>query len=170
MSGISTYIFTQVINCTIHKIKQIYRAGVLSWSIAVIFLHVQKQFWCPLSWRLFSHLYNLILNSCKLTSVCISLSMQIQYNCVAFKYTIFITMPYTDNLRDLAPTFHFQLMQLLIDEVLILYSPKLHFQTYLPNSCKKVSFHQELLVLFWKMCDQNKVKCVFEMIITHLTV
>lgn len=29
-------------------------------------------------------------------------------------------------------------------------------QTYLPNSCKKVSFHQELLVLFWKMCDQNK--------------
>lgn len=46
-----------------------------------------------------------------------------------------------------------------------LYSQKLHFQTYLPNSCKKVSFHQELLVLFWKMCDQNKVKCVFQMII-----
>ena len=79
-------------------------------------------------------------------------------------------MAYTDNVRDLAPTFHFQLMQLLNDEVLILYSPKLHFQTYLPNSCKKVSFHQELLVLFWKMCDQNKVKCVFEMIIPHLTV
>ena len=79
-------------------------------------------------------------------------------------------MAYTDNVRDLAPTFYFQLMQLLNDEVLILYSPKLHFQTYLPNSCKKVSFHQELLVLFWKMCDQNKVKCVFQMIITHLTV
>ncbi|XP_048575921.1 protein HID1 [Nematostella vectensis] len=29
-------------------------------------------------------------------------------------------------------------------------------QTYLPNSCKKISFHQELLILFWKMCDQNK--------------
>lgn len=30
-------------------------------------------------------------------------------------------------------------------------------QTYLPNSAKKVQFHQELLVLFWKMCDYNKV-------------
>ncbi|KAK3756010.1 hypothetical protein QZH41_013196 [Actinostola sp. cb2023] len=29
-------------------------------------------------------------------------------------------------------------------------------QTYLPNSCKKISFHQEMLILFWKMCDQNK--------------
>ncbi|XP_028177742.1 protein HID1 [Ostrinia furnacalis] len=29
-------------------------------------------------------------------------------------------------------------------------------QTYLPNSAKKVSLHQELLVLFWKMCDYNK--------------
>ncbi|KAI0220338.1 Protein HID1 [Lamellibrachia satsuma] len=29
-------------------------------------------------------------------------------------------------------------------------------QTYLPGSCKKVHFHQELLVLFWKMCDINK--------------
>lgn len=29
-------------------------------------------------------------------------------------------------------------------------------QTYLPNSTKKVHFHQELLVLFWKMCDYNK--------------
>jgi len=30
-------------------------------------------------------------------------------------------------------------------------------QTYLPNSTKKVQFHQELLVFFWKMCDYNKV-------------
>ncbi|ELU13895.1 hypothetical protein CAPTEDRAFT_157409 [Capitella teleta] len=29
-------------------------------------------------------------------------------------------------------------------------------QTYLPGSCKKIHFHQELLVLFWKMCDINK--------------
>ncbi|XP_061383942.1 protein HID1 isoform X2 [Danaus plexippus] len=29
-------------------------------------------------------------------------------------------------------------------------------QTYLPNSNKKVALHQELLVLFWKMCDYNK--------------
>ncbi|XP_033117901.1 protein HID1-like isoform X1 [Anneissia japonica] len=29
-------------------------------------------------------------------------------------------------------------------------------QTYLPGSTKKVAFHQELLVLFWKMCDHNK--------------
>ncbi|XP_073956696.1 protein HID1-like [Choristoneura fumiferana] len=29
-------------------------------------------------------------------------------------------------------------------------------QTYLPNSAKRVSLHQELLVLFWKMCDYNK--------------
>ncbi|XP_050393670.2 protein HID1 [Patella vulgata] len=29
-------------------------------------------------------------------------------------------------------------------------------QTYLPGSTKKVQFHQELLVLFWKMCDINK--------------
>jgi len=30
-------------------------------------------------------------------------------------------------------------------------------QTYLPNSTKKIQFHQELLVLFWKTCDYNKV-------------
>ncbi|XP_036812218.1 protein HID1-like isoform X1 [Oncorhynchus mykiss] len=29
-------------------------------------------------------------------------------------------------------------------------------QTYLPNSAKKIRFHQELLVLFWKLCDFNK--------------
>ncbi|CAG9103226.1 unnamed protein product [Plutella xylostella] len=29
-------------------------------------------------------------------------------------------------------------------------------QTYLPNSAKKLQLHQELLVLFWKMCDYNK--------------
>ena len=29
-------------------------------------------------------------------------------------------------------------------------------QTYLPNSVKRISFHQELLVLFWKFCDYNK--------------
>ncbi|XP_074647773.1 protein HID1-like [Tubulanus polymorphus] len=29
-------------------------------------------------------------------------------------------------------------------------------QTYLPGSCKKITFYQELLVMFWKMCDINK--------------
>uniref|UniRef100_A0A8C7WJU2 HID1 domain containing b n=1 Tax=Oncorhynchus mykiss TaxID=8022 RepID=A0A8C7WJU2_ONCMY len=29
-------------------------------------------------------------------------------------------------------------------------------QNYLPNSTKKIQFHQELLVLFWKLCDFNK--------------
>ncbi|XP_033840896.1 protein HID1-like [Periophthalmus magnuspinnatus] len=29
-------------------------------------------------------------------------------------------------------------------------------QTYLPNSTKKIQFHQELLVLFWKLCDINR--------------
>jgi hypothetical protein len=31
-------------------------------------------------------------------------------------------------------------------------------QTFLPGSCKKISFHQEMLILFWKFCDYNKVK------------
>lgn len=30
-------------------------------------------------------------------------------------------------------------------------------QTYLPRSTKKIHFHQELLILFWKFCDFNKV-------------
>ena len=29
-------------------------------------------------------------------------------------------------------------------------------QTYLPGSAKRIRFHQELLVLFWKLCDVNK--------------
>lgn len=29
-------------------------------------------------------------------------------------------------------------------------------QSYLPNSNKRIAFHQELLVLFWKLCDYNK--------------
>ncbi|XP_056433505.1 protein HID1b [Gadus chalcogrammus] len=29
-------------------------------------------------------------------------------------------------------------------------------QTYLPHSTKKIQFHQELLTLFWKLCDFNK--------------
>ena len=29
-------------------------------------------------------------------------------------------------------------------------------QTYLPGSVKKINFHQELLVFFWKLCDINK--------------
>nr|XP_053647613.1 protein HID1-like [Cherax quadricarinatus] len=29
-------------------------------------------------------------------------------------------------------------------------------QTYLPHSTKKVNFHQELMVFFWKFCDYNK--------------
>lgn len=31
-------------------------------------------------------------------------------------------------------------------------------QTYLPHSAKKIQFHQELLLLFWKLCDINKVR------------
>jgi len=30
-------------------------------------------------------------------------------------------------------------------------------QTYLPGSAKKIEFYQELLILFWKFCDRNKV-------------
>ena len=30
-------------------------------------------------------------------------------------------------------------------------------QTYLPGSCKRIQFHQELLIFFWKICDINKV-------------
>ena len=33
-------------------------------------------------------------------------------------------------------------------------------QTYLPHSTKKIQFHQELLTLFWKLCDFNKVLSV----------
>lgn len=29
-------------------------------------------------------------------------------------------------------------------------------QTFLPGSCKKITFYQELLILFWKFCDLNK--------------
>ncbi|XP_053727616.1 protein HID1b isoform X2 [Synchiropus splendidus] len=29
-------------------------------------------------------------------------------------------------------------------------------QTYLPHSTKKIQFHQELLILFWRFCDFNK--------------
>nr|CAB3252824.1 protein HID1-like [Phallusia mammillata] len=29
-------------------------------------------------------------------------------------------------------------------------------QTYLPGSVKKIGFHQEMLVFFWKLCDINK--------------
>lgn len=31
-------------------------------------------------------------------------------------------------------------------------------QTYLPHSTKKIQFHQELLLLLWKLCDINKVR------------
>ena len=31
-------------------------------------------------------------------------------------------------------------------------------QTYLPASCKKIKFYQELLLLLWKLCDINKVR------------
>ena len=34
-------------------------------------------------------------------------------------------------------------------------------QTFLPCSCKKISFYQELLILFWKFCDFNKVPTSF---------
>lgn len=30
-------------------------------------------------------------------------------------------------------------------------------QSYLPGSSKKIQFAQELLILFWKCCDYNKV-------------
>lgn len=31
-------------------------------------------------------------------------------------------------------------------------------QTYLPRSTKRIHFYQELLILFWKFCDFNKVR------------
>uniref|UniRef100_A0A673GVD1 HID1 domain containing b n=1 Tax=Sinocyclocheilus rhinocerous TaxID=307959 RepID=A0A673GVD1_9TELE len=34
-------------------------------------------------------------------------------------------------------------------------------QTYLPHSCKKIQFHQELLVLFWKLCSVPPCKFLF---------
>ncbi|EDV28317.1 uncharacterized protein TRIADDRAFT_21464 [Trichoplax adhaerens] len=38
--------------------------------------------------------------------------------------------------------------------ILLLNNPLL--QTYLPNSCKKIGFYQELLIFLWKVCDCNK--------------
>ena len=122
MSGISTYIFTQVINCTIHKIKQIYRASVLSGSIAVIFLHVMSPF--------LMFILTLVQSDLEFLRTYLSLHKSVHANTVHVLHlnipSICISMAYTDNVRDLAPTFHFQLMQLLNDEVLILYAPKLH--------------------------------------------
>ncbi|XP_061087601.1 protein HID1-like [Conger conger] len=40
-------------------------------------------------------------------------------------------------------------------------------QTYLPNSTKKIQFHQELLVLFWKLCDFNKKFLFFVLKSSH---
>lgn len=37
-------------------------------------------------------------------------------------------------------------------------------QTYLPHSTKKVQFHQELLIFFWKICEFNKVS-IFNILI-----
>ncbi|KAM4524203.1 protein HID1-like isoform 2-T2 [Odontesthes bonariensis] len=41
-------------------------------------------------------------------------------------------------------------------------------QTYLPQSTKKIQFHQELLILFWKFCDFNKSSDVLEMLVPIL--
>ncbi|XP_035262802.1 protein HID1-like [Anguilla anguilla] len=41
-------------------------------------------------------------------------------------------------------------------------------QTYLPNSTKKIQFHQELLVLFWKLCDFNKKFLFFVLKSSHV--
>lgn len=47
-------------------------------------------------------------------------------------------------------------------------------QTYLPHSTKKVQFHQELLIFFWKICEFNKVNiltiliCHEKLLIEHL--
>eukprot|EP00064_Thunnus_orientalis_P006296 superscaffoldBa00000651_g6312 len=41
-------------------------------------------------------------------------------------------------------------------------------QTYLPNSTKKIQFHQELLVLFWKLCDFNKSSDVLDILVPIL--
>lgn len=46
-------------------------------------------------------------------------------------------------------------------------------QTYLPHSTKKIHFHQELLILFWKICDFNKVetgKCTHTCIFIYMYV
>ncbi|CAB1350091.1 unnamed protein product [Coregonus sp. 'balchen'] len=43
------------------------------------------------------------------------------------------------------------------DNLFVNYLSRIHREeTYLPNSTKKIQFHQELLVLFWKLCDFNK--------------
>ncbi|XP_041830912.1 protein HID1b isoform X1 [Melanotaenia boesemani] len=41
-------------------------------------------------------------------------------------------------------------------------------QTYLPRSTKKIQFHQELFILFWKFCDFNKSSDVLEMLVPIL--
>jgi len=45
-------------------------------------------------------------------------------------------------------------------------------QTYLPGSCKRIQFHQELLIFFWKLCDINKVShcclCLDSCVMSHL--
>ncbi|XP_074598309.1 protein HID1 isoform X2 [Brevipalpus obovatus] len=41
-------------------------------------------------------------------------------------------------------------------------------QTYIPNSTKKIQFHQELLVLFWKICDYNKKFMFFVLKSSHV--
>uniref|UniRef100_A0A914S1R4 Protein HID1 n=1 Tax=Parascaris equorum TaxID=6256 RepID=A0A914S1R4_PAREQ len=48
------------------------------------------------------------------------------------------------------------------DNFFINYLSRIHreedfdFSTYLPNSTKKITFHQELLVLLWKCCEYNQ--------------
>ncbi|KAJ8263785.1 hypothetical protein GJAV_G00141260 [Gymnothorax javanicus] len=41
-------------------------------------------------------------------------------------------------------------------------------QTYLPNSVKKIQFQQELLILFWKICDFNKKFLFFVLKSSHV--
>ena len=42
-------------------------------------------------------------------------------------------------------------------------------QTYLPHSQRKVAFHQELLIFFWKFCEHNKKFLFFVLNGTFIT-
>ena len=43
-------------------------------------------------------------------------------------------------------------------------------QTYLPSSMKKITFHQELMILFWRLCDINKKFMFFTLKSTQVSV
>lgn len=84
-------------------IKQIYRAVVLSGSIAVIFLHVMSPF--------LTFILTLVQSDLEFLRTYLSLHKSVHANTVHVLAlnipSICISMAYTDNVRDLAPTFSF---------------------------------------------------------------